>query len=279
MDKVAIIGLGLIGGSLAKSLRKESVFKHIIGVDNNDKHSAKALKLGLVDEILNLDKAISKSDFIILAVPVNTADDIAVELLDKIHNQTLIDVGSTKRAILEKVKNHPRRNQFVATHPMAGTEFSGPEAAVEGLFKDKAVIICDAESSDSYRVKQVENIYKKIGADIKYMTGDQHDVSAAYVSHISHISSFALALTVLNKEKNIENITTLASGGFRSTVRLAKSNQHTWEAIFSQNKDNVLEVMDDYIENMILFKHAIKSGNTDVVKTLIKQANEVKKVL
>ena len=279
MSKVAIIGLGLIGGSLAKSLRTESLFEHFIGVDNNIDHTSRALELGLVDEISTLDEAISKSDFIILAVPVDVAETVAVGILDKLENQTLIDVGSTKNGILEALKNHPKRNQFVATHPMAGTEFSGPDAAVDGLFKQKAVIICDAERSDESRVEEVESIYKGLGADVKFMEAEEHDVSAAYVSHISHLSSFALALTVLNKEKNAENITTLASGGFESTVRLAKSNQNTWEAIFSANKDNVLEVMDDYIENMILFKHAIKSGNSEVVKTLIRQANEVKKVL
>jgi len=279
MDKVAIIGLGLIGGSLAKSLRANSVFNHFIGVDNNPSHTARALELGLVDEVMDLDDAIANSEFIILAVPVNIAEIMASQILDKLTDQTLIDVGSTKEGILAAVKNHDKRNQFVATHPMAGTEFSGPDAAVEDLFNQKAVIICDARSSDADRVEAVEDIYKKIGADVKYMEGEEHDVSAAYVSHISHLSSFALALTVLNKEKNAENITTLASGGFESTVRLAKSNQDTWEAIFSANKNNVLEVMDNYIENMILFKHAIKSGNSEVVKTLIRQANEVKKVL
>ena len=279
MDKVAIIGLGLIGGSLAKSLRANSVFNHFIGVDNNPSHTARALELGLVDEVMDLDDAIANSEFIILAVPVNIAEIMASQILDKLLDQTLIDVGSTKEGILAAVKNHDKRNQFVATHPMAGTEFSGPDAAVEDLFNQKAVIICDARSSDADRVEAVEDIYKKIGADVKYMEGEEHDVSAAYVSHISHLSSFALALTVLNKEKNAENITTLASGGFESTVRLAKSNQDTWEAIFSANKNNVLEVMDNYIENMILFKHAIKSGNSEVVKTLIRQANEVKKVL
>ena len=279
MDKVAIIGLGLIGGSLAKSLRANLVFNHFIGVDNNPSHTARALELGLVDEVMDLDDAIANSEFIILAVPVNIAEIMASQILDKLSDQTLIDVGSTKEGILSAVKNHDKRNQFVATHPMAGTEFSGPDAAVEDLFDQKAVIICDAKSSDADRVEAVEDIYKKIGADVKYMEGEEHDVSAAYVSHISHLSSFALALTVLNKEKNAENITTLASGGFESTVRLAKSNQDTWEAIFSANKNNVLEVMDNYIENMILFKHAIKSGNSEVVKTLIRQANEVKKVL
>ncbi|MCK5781545.1 MAG: prephenate dehydrogenase [Flavobacteriales bacterium] len=279
MKNAVIIGLGLIGGSLAKSLRKSSSFEHFIGVDNSATHAKRALELGLVDEILSLDEAIDKSDFIILAVPVDIAQDMAVDILDIISNQTLIDVGSTKDAILNAVKSHSKRNQFVATHPMAGTEFSGPDAAIDDLFKDMAVILCDSENSDIERVKFVEDMYRSLGSNIKYMLGDEHDVSAAYVSHISHISSFALALTVLNKEKNVENITTLASGGFRSTVRLAKSNQDTWEAIFSQNKDNVLAVMDDYIENIILFKHAIKSGNSEVVKTLIRQANEVKKVL
>ena len=279
MDKVAIIGLGLIGGSLAKSLRSKSIFNHFIGIDNNSEHTARAIELGLVDEVMNLEEAISNSDFIVLAVPVNIAETMASGILDNLDKQTLIDVGSTKNGILEAVKNHPKRKQFVATHPMAGTEFSGPDAAIDDLFEGKAAIICDAINSDDVRVSQIEEIYKSIGSDVKYMAGEEHDVSAAYVSHISHLSSFALALTVLNKEKNVENITTLASGGFESTVRLAKSNQNTWEAIFSANKENVLEVMDDYIENMILFKHAIKSGNTEVVKTLIRQANEVKKVL
>jgi len=279
MDKVAIIGLGLIGGSLAKSLRSKSLFNHFIGVDSKADHTSRALELGLVDEVMDLENAISNSDFVILAVPVNIAETMASDILDKIGDQTLIDVGSTKNGILEAVKNHPKRKQFVATHPMAGTEFSGPDAAIEDLFDGKAAIICDVVNSEKERVSQVEDIYKSIGSDVKYMAGEEHDVSAAYVSHISHLSSFALALTVLNKEKNVENITTLASGGFESTVRLAKSNQNTWEAIFSANKENVLEVMDDYIENMILFKHAIKSGNTEVVKTLIRQANEVKKVL
>ena len=279
MNKVAIIGLGLIGGSLAKSLRSKSLFNHFIGVDSKQEHTSRALELGLVDEVMDLESAISNSDFVILAVPVNVAETMASDILDKIGGQTLIDVGSTKNGILEAVKYHPKRKQFVATHPMAGTEFSGPDAAIEDLFDGKAAIICDVVNSEKERVSQVEEIYKSIGSDVKYMAGEEHDVSAAYVSHISHLSSFALALTVLNKEKNVENITTLASGGFESTVRLAKSNQNTWEAIFSANKENVLEVMDDYIENMILFKHAIKSGNTEVVKTLIRQANEVKKVL
>jgi len=279
MDKVTIIGLGLIGGSFAKSLRSKSLFGHFIGVDSNTNHTSRALELGLVDEVMDLDEAISNSDFIILAVPVNIAETMASNILDKLGDQTLIDVGSTKNGILNAVRNHPKRKQFVATHPMAGTEFSGPDAAIEDLFEGNAAIICDAISSEETRVKKVEEIYKGVGADVKFMNAEEHDVSAAYVSHISHISSFALALTVLNKEKNVENITTLASGGFESTVRLAKSNQDTWEAIFSANKDNVLEVMDNYIENMILFKHAIKSGNTEVVKTLIRQANQVKKVL
>ncbi len=279
MDKVTIIGLGLIGGSLAKSLRAKSIFNHFIGVDSNSDHTSRAVELGLVDEVMELGDAISNSDFVILAVPVNIAETMASDILDKLDKQTLIDVGSTKNGILEAVKNNPKRKQFVATHPMAGTEFSGPDAAIDNLFDDKAAIICDAINSEKERVSQVEEIYKKIGSEVKYMAGEEHDVSAAYVSHISHLSSFALALTVLNKEKNVENITTLASGGFESTVRLAKSNQNTWEAIFSANKENVLEVMDNYIENMILFKHAIKSGNSEVVKTLIRQANEVKKVL
>ena len=279
MRTVTIIGLGLIGGSLAKSLRAKNIFDYFIGVDNNIGHTSKALELGIVDDIKSLEDAISVSNFVILAVPVNIAETMAVDVLDKIKTQTLIDVGSTKSGILEKIKNHPKRNQFVGTHPMAGTEFSGPDAAVENLFENKAVIICDAENSDKSRVEEVEEMYKGIGSDVKYMLGEEHDISAAYVSHISHISSFALALTVLDKEKNSDNITTLASGGFESTVRLAKSNKETWEAIFSANKENVLEVIDNYIDNINLFKLAINSGNSEEVKSLIEKANEVKKVL
>jgi len=279
MSKVAIIGLGLIGGSLAKSLKTKSLFNYFIGVENNSSHASKALETGLVNEIMELEDAVSNSDFVILAVPVNTAKDMVCKILDILDNQTLIDVGSTKNGIIETVINHPKRKQFVATHPMAGTEFSGPDAAIENLFDGKATIICDAINSEKERVNHVKKIYEKIGSDVKYMSGAEHDVSAAYVSHISHLSSFALALTVLNKEKNVDNITTLASGGFESTVRLAKSNYNTWGEIFTANKDNILEVIDDYIENMFLFKHAINSGNTEIIKTLIKQANEVKKVL
>jgi len=279
MSTVTIIGLGLIGGSMAKSLRNHNIFENFIGVDSNESHKTKAIELGLVDKCEELEKAISESDFVVLAVPVNTANKIITDILNLVDKQTVIDVGSTKNGILKAVENHPKRKNFVATHPMSGTEFSGPEAAMDKLFENKAVIICDADNSEEKRVEEVENIYKKIKSNVIFMDGVQHDISAAYVSHISHISSFALALTVLNKERNQENITSLASGGFRSTVRLAKSNQNTWEAIFSENKENVLEVIDDYIENMTLFKHAIKSGNSEVVKTLIKQANEVKKVL
>lgn len=279
MENVTIIGLGLIGGSFAKSIRDNNIFKHIIGVDKNQEHAARALDIGLVDEILSFDDAITKSDLIILSIPVDIAKNVIIEVLDKIDNQTVIDVGSTKRSIIKIVENHPKRKQFVATHPMSGTENSGPDAAISNLFKNKAAVICNASDSDSHRVDSVVDIYKKFGSKIEFMNAEEHDVSTAYVSHISHVSSFALALTVMNKERNTKNIVTLASGGFKSTARLAKSDQNMWEAIFSENKDNVIEVIDDYIENMILFKHAIKSGNSEVVKTLIRQANEVKKVI
>lgn len=277
--KIAIIGLGLIGGSLAKSLRGKVGNTYFIGVDRNINNANKALELGMVDEVLELDEAVEKSDFVILATPVDVSNILIVRILDKVKWQTVIDVGSTKKEILDVVKNHPKRVNFVATHPMAGTEFSGPESAVDNLFCDKIIILCDIENSDKNRVKEVENLYKNIGAKIKYMNSTEHDISAAYVSHISHISSFALAITVLNKEKDTENIASLASGGFRSTVRLAVSDKNTWEAIFSQNKENVIEVVDNYIENMILFRRAIKNGDTNGIKELIGKANKVDKVL
>jgi prephenate dehydrogenase len=279
MKRVTVIGLGLIGGSFAKALRSEGLFDEIIGVENNEDHANLALKLGLVERIENLETAVNLSELVIVATPVDVAPQIAWDVLNLCNTQTVIDVGSTKKSILTKLNEHPKRQNFVASHPMAGTEFSGPNAAISDLFKGKFAIICDKDNSDAKRVEEIHKLYKSIGSDVIYMEEKEHDMSAAYVSHISHISSFALALTVLNKEKNHRHITALASGGFRSTVRLAKSNKDTWGAIFTQNKEQILDVIDDYIENMILFKHAIKSNNTEVVKTLIKQANEVNKVI
>ncbi len=278
MKTAAIIGVGLMGGSLALSLKKKNIFNNIVGVENNEKHIKKAIELKLVDELLDLKSAIKKSAFIILAVPVDIANEIILEVLNLIDHQIVIDMGSTKESILTLIKNHPKRKQFVATHPMWGTEYSGPEAAVDNGFIDKAVVFCDKENSSPSAVVEVEKIFKIIGMHIIYMSPSEHDLHAAYISHISHITSFALANTVLEKEKENEAIFELASGGFESTVRLAKSNPNMWVPIFKQNKENILDVLNEHISQLRKFKSCLEKENYEYLYELIEKANNIKKI-
>ena len=276
---VSIIGLGLIGGSIAKDLMKGNLFSLVIGVENNQDHANKALKNKLVNEISTLDNALKISDLIILAVPVDAAEKLVIKILDSNHHSVVMDVGSTKSRILDVVKDHPNRSYFVATHPMSGTEYSGPDAAINNLFKEKLVIICDAENSNKDSLSMVEKVYDQLGSKIKYMNPLEHDASAAYVSHISHISSFALALTVLETEKNKDNIRLMASGGFRTTVRLANSNEQTWAPIFLENKENVMAVLTGFIDHMNRFKEAIENDNRFELKAMMQSANKVKEII
>jgi prephenate dehydrogenase len=276
---VLVIGLGLIGGSFALALKDKGIATKLIGVDANDAHRQKALSLGLVDEIKELDAAIAESDLVVLAIPVDALKKLLPEILDKIGQQVVIDMGSTKQGILEAVKEHPKRKRFVATHPMWGTEYSGPEAAVHGAFANKATVICDKEDSDADAVAFVENIYRQLGMHLMYMNGDDHDVHVAYVSHISHITSFALANTVLEKEKEEDAIFELASGGFESTVRLAKSNPLTWASIFMQNRENVLDVLNEHISQLRKFKSCLEKENLEYLEELMVNANRIKKII
>lgn len=277
--KVTVIGLGLIGGSLAKSLREEGISTHIIGVDASGEHCEIALELGIVDEILTIDEATQSSDLIIIATPVNTVPDILIHILDQVKDQTIIDVGSTKLEIIKKVNNHPKRGNYVASHPMAGTEYSGPKAAISHLFKDKYVVLCNHEESDVEKFDLVSAIYEKLGMKLLFQDAKSHDTHVAYVSHISHISSFALAITVLNKEEDEDRIFELASTGFSSTVRLAKSSPDTWVPIFEQNRDNVLEVLDEHISVLSDFRSALIKKNYNKFHDLICEANNIKKIL
>ena len=276
---VTIVGIGLIGGSFALALKDKGIAKKVIGVDASEEHQQKALSLGLVDEIKNLDDAIAESDLIVLSIPVCSLKELLPEVLDKIEKQIVIDVGSTKHGILEAVRDHPNRKRFVATHPMWGTEYSGPEAAVHGAFVDKATVICDKEDSDAAAVDLVEKIYRQLGMHIMYMNGDDHDVHVAYVSHISHITSFALANTVLEKEREEDAIFELASGGFESTVRLAKSNPLTWASIFMQNRENVLDVLNEHISQLRKFKACLEKENLEYLEELMVKANRIKKII
>jgi prephenate dehydrogenase len=277
--RVTIVGIGLIGGSMALALKENGFADWVIGVDANLEHQKKAMELKLVDEILPLNEAVIKSDLIILAIPVNAAEKILPILLDQVHQQVLMDVGSTKEGLLKSIQHHPKRGRFVATHPMWGTENSGPTAAVVGAFIDKATVICNKEENDADALEAVEKLYASLGMHLVYMNAKAHDVHVAYVSHISHITSFALANTVLEKERGEDNIFELASGGFESTVRLAKSNSDMWVPIFMQNKENVLDVLNEHISQLRKFKSCLEKENFGYLKELIEQANGIKRIL
>ena len=245
---VTIIGLGLIGGSLALSLDKIGFCEHIIGVDKKPKHCKEALALNLVHEIQDLEQAVLKADVIVVSTPVAASVKIISKVLDLVsENHVVIDLGSTKKELCLTLKNHPKRGNYVAAHPIAGTENSGPKAACIGLFQNKKMVVCEKHLSSDYALSKALEMFHKIGMSIVFMTPDEHDKHLAYISHLSHISSFALGLTVLDLEKDEKNIFNLAGSGFSSTVRLAKSSPEMWNAIIAQNKENVLPALDTYI--------------------------------
>ncbi|MBA4139140.1 MAG: prephenate dehydrogenase [Segetibacter sp.] len=277
---VLIIGIGLIGGSFALSLKRKGLASHIIAVDNNEHHCKLALDLKLVDEVLTLNEAVAKSGLIVLAIPVDAMKNLLPTIMDQVTDkQVVMDMGSTKREVIGAIDKHPMRKRFVATHPMWGTEYSGPEAAVNDAFINKAVVICDIENCDENALRLVEDIYKKIGMHLVYMESASHDVHTAYVSHIAHITSFALANTVLEKEREDEAIFELASAGFESTVRLAKSNPAMWVPIFKQNRENVLDVLNEHISQLRKFKSCLEKENYEYLQELIEHANGIKRIL
>lgn len=278
--KVAIFGIGLIGGSVAKDLREIKFATKILGVEKNENHAQTALELGLVDKIVSRDAAIAKADLIILSVPVNALIDELNYVLANIKTDSVVtDMGSTKGTVIDGVKDAPNRRRYVASHPMAGTEYSGPKAAVSRLFEGKICIVCDRDGSDEDAVETVEKMYAALGMRVKYMESHRHDMHAAYVSHISHISAFVLAATVLEKEKDEEAILEMAGGGFASAARLAKSSPETWSPIFEQNKNYVLEVIDTYIEKMYRFRNLINKNKYAELEQFMTEANEIRKIL
>ena len=277
--KAAVIGIGLIGGSFALTLKDKGICEEVIGVDNSERNRAKAVELGLVDRTRPLDEAIPAADLIVLATPVDSIPLLAVKVLNKVDRQVVIDMGSTKQELCEVIAQHPRRGRFVATHPMWGTEYSGPEAAVHDGFEGRTVVLCDGAESDPDALKLVEDIYRKIGMPIKYMSSEEQDTHTAYVSHISHITSFALALTVLEKEREEEHIFDLAGGGFESTVRLAKSSPETWAPIFMQNKYNVLDVLREHIHQLQIFRRLLEKDDTEGLKQMMQRANRINRII
>jgi len=279
-NSVTIVGVGLISGSFSLALKEKGLARNIIGVSRTDASIKKALELGIIDEALPLEQAIEKSDLIYVAIPVDVTIPVMKQIMDLVTDKQIVaDAGSTKHALCTALSDHPMRKRFVATHPMWGTEYSGPEAAVRDAFIGRACIICEKEKSDIEAIHTIESIYRQLGMHIIYMEAAGHDLHAAYVSHISHITSFALANTVLEKEKEEDAIFELASAGFESTVRLAKSNPAMWIPIFMQNRENVLDVLNEHISQLRKFKSCLEKENYGYLAELIENANKIQKII
>lgn len=277
---ISVIGLGLIGGSMALDLKEKGIAKKIIGVDRSALNSSQALELGIADEICDPTTAVERADMVIVAVPVDATVTLLPLVLNSIKKKTAVmDVGSTKQFIIDSVAAHPNRKYFIPSHPMSGTENSGPKAAIKNLFNNKVAILCDKEDSFDWAVERVEQVYKAFNARIIYMDGKSHDEHVGYVSHLSHVISYALAVAVLEKEKSTSTIFDLAAGGFASTARLAKSSSEMWSPIFEQNADNILPILDIYIHKLEQFKTHLKNKNYQGLTDFIKEANKIRRVL
>jgi len=278
--RATIIGLGLIGGSMAIALRKKGLASELVGIDLNPENAKKALDLGLVDKILPEDEALSKADLIILAIPVNATCAFLPSVLDAVNkNATVIDLGSTKNLICKSVAPHPKRNQFVASHPIAGTEYSGPDAAFFGLFQDKTNIICEQEKSSEASLAVARKVFDALGMNTIFMDPIEHDKHVAYVSHLSHVSSFLLGQTVLDMEKDEKNIFDLAGSGFASTVRLAKSSPDMWAPIFEQNAEYLGQALTEYIMHLQRFQYHLMKRDVKELHKVMTKANEIRRVL
>jgi prephenate dehydrogenase len=277
---VTVVGVGLIGGSMALGLKKTGAANRVIGVGTHPGSLTRALELQIIDEELPLLDAVRQADLIYIAIPVDATVDVVKQVMDMIGDgQVVTDAGSTKEALCDALKDHPRRSQFVAAHPMWGTEFSGPEAAVKDAFAGRACVICEKDKSSETALQTVEKIYRDLQMHIIYMNAQSHDVHAAYISHISHITSFALANTVLEKEREEDTIFEMAGGGFDSTVRLAKSSSAMWAPIFMQNRENVLDVLNEHITQLRKFKASIEKENMAYLVELIENANKISRIL
>ncbi len=276
---MAIVGLGLIGGSVALDLKNKIPGVQIIGVDMNERHCQMALALKIVNEVKTIEQAVIDAELVILAIPVDALIKVLPIVLGLLEpGCTLMDMGSTKSLICDQVKYHPKRGQFVASHPMAGTENSGPGAAKEALFAGHTAVICEAQKSHPAHLAHVENLYDILKMRLVYMEAKEHDVHIAYISHLSHICSFVLANTILAKETDISTIFNLAGGGFESTVRLAKSSPEMWCPIFAQNKENILFAVESFREHLNMFYDALQSEDCSLSFELIRTANGIRKV-
>ncbi|OUL61338.1 prephenate dehydrogenase [Flavobacterium sp. AJR] len=276
---IHVIGIGLIGGSMVLDIKELYPEATIYGIDNNEEHLQEAIALGVIDKASTFDDLVT-ADFVIVSVPVDVALTVLPKVLDVIGENTIVfEVGSTKKPICEAVANHPRRRNFIATHPIAGTEFSGPSAAIKGLFKGKTNIICEVEKTTFKLQEKALQLFTAIGMRIRYMEPKSHDKHIAYVSHLSHISSFMLGKTVINKEKDEQDIFDMAGSGFESTVRLAKSSPAMWTPIFKQNKKQVIETLEEYISNLTQFKDLLAADDYNAIYEEMESVNKIKEIL
>jgi prephenate dehydrogenase len=277
---ITVVGIGLISGSFALRLKNIGWAARVVGVSRTAATAERAIELGIVDEVLPLAEAVKTADLIYVAIPVDSTITVMKTIMDLITPpQVVADAGSTKFALCQALENHPMRSRFVATHPMWGTEYSGPEAAVPDAFEGRACVVCEKDRSAADALELMEQIYERLGMNMVYMDALSHDMHAAYVSHIAHITSFALANTVLEKEREEDAIFGLAGGGFESTVRLAKSNADMWVPIFAQNKEHVLDVLNEHITQLRKFKTCFEKENWSYMRELIEQANGIKRII
>jgi prephenate dehydrogenase len=273
--KILIAGLGLIGGSFALALRDRGIADEILGVEKSDENAAEALRLGLADRIVTLEEGVPQ-----LATPVDTIPLMAIKALNHVTDrQVVMDMGSIKAELCEVISMHARRGRFVAAHPMWGTEYSGPRAAQHGAFTGRNAVLCEAERSDADALATVERIFRTLDVPVVYMGAEEHDLHAAYVSHISHVTSFALALTVLEKEREERHIFDLAGGGFESTVRLAKSAAATWVPILLRNKYNVLDVLREHIHQLQIMRRMIERDDAEGLTSAFGKANSIQRII
>ncbi len=279
MNNIFVIGVGLIGGSFALDIKKNNSSCTIYGIDKSEDHLNEAIELGIIDKKACLED-LNEADLVIVAIPVDATLEVLPKILDEVSDKAIVfDAGSTKEDICLKVKNHAKRRNFLAAHPIAGTEFSGPTAAIHGLYKNKTNIICEVEETAFKLQEKALKLFSDLGMRIRYMNPKAHDKHIAYVSHLSHISSFMLGKTVIEKEKNERDIFDMAGSGFESTVRLAKSSPAMWTPIFQQNKTNVIETLDEYINNLKHFKKLMEDEDFEAVYNEMETTNHIKDIL
>ena len=279
MKNIFIIGVGLIGGSFALDIKKLHPESTIYGIDKNEAHLTEAIALNVIDKAAEFED-LEKADLVILSIPVDAAINVLPKVLDHVSDNAIVfDVGSTKEDICDKVKNHAKRRNYLAVHPIAGTEHSGPKAALNGLYRNKTNIICEVEETAFKLQEKALKLFSDLGMRIRYMNPKAHDKHIAYVSHLSHISAFMLGKTVINKEKNERDIFDMAGSGFESTVRLAKSSPAMWTPIFQQNKTNVIETLDEFISNLNHFKKLMEEDNFEAVYEEMESTNYIKDIL